>query len=338
MLACPACRSRLAARRGPGWIVYPCPGCGGRSVGLGTLLSLGADPGHLENLWSRARAATHEGDRRCPHCRQPMARVASPGAGGRIDLDICPRCEHVWFDRGEMERLNDPYDRAAQGRPVSMLQVLLAAMGLPVEHGVLPARTTPWITWGAAAACAGVMLLAGDLERLVNAWGFVPRVWDRHGGLTILAAFFLHGGWLHLASNLYFLVTFGDNVEDVLGKARYVLLLAAAHVAGLALHGAFDPRGDIPCVGASAGISGVMACYVLLFPRARVGMMGGGLAILWGYFTLPVTVFFGFYLLMQFVGASQQIAGFSGVSSLAHLGGIAAGLGAGLWMRARRHA
>ena len=127
--------------------------------------------------------------------------------------------------------------------------------------------------------------------------------------------------------NLYFLVTFGDNVEDFLGRSRYLALIAVATLFGAILHTLPDPQSAVPVIGASGGISGILAYYTLAFPRSRVGLTHFWYFLYSGgrWVCLPVWVIFAGWLILQFVGVWQQLAGWSNVSALAHLGGVAAG-------------
>ncbi|MHC4677439.1 MAG: rhomboid family intramembrane serine protease, partial [Planctomycetota bacterium] len=108
---------------------------------------------------------------------------------------------------------------------------------------------------------------------MVTNWGLVPAELGRRFGLTFVTSFFLHGGLVHLFGNLYYLVVFGDNSEDVLGRGRYLLLIAAATIVGDIAHIVSDPGSTTPCIGASGGISGVLAYYCLRFPKASVGIV-----------------------------------------------------------------
>lgn len=151
-------------------------------------------------------------------------------------------------------------------------------------------------------------------------------------GLTLVTSFFLHGSLLHLIGNGVFLLMFGDNVEDFLGHARYALLLVGASLAGDLIHIFFEPKGELPCIGASGGISGVIMFYALQFPRARlVQMFRFGLVIRWVRFSAwtAILVWIG----LQLFGVWEQISGVSNVSALAHLGGAA--FGAGFWFLSR---
>src|SRR4030095_6138117 len=107
----------------------------------------------------------------------------------------------------------------------------------------------------------------------VQAFGFIPTEAWRYGGLTILTSFFLHGSILHLIGNLYFFLIFGDDVEDYLGRWRYVLVILTATVLGDIVHLLANANSTVPAIGASGGISGVIVFYALQFPRARVGIL-----------------------------------------------------------------
>ncbi|MHC4494669.1 MAG: rhomboid family intramembrane serine protease [Planctomycetota bacterium] len=122
--------------------------------------------------------------------------------------------------------------------------------------------------------------------------------------------------------NLYFLVVFGDNSEDILGKARYLLMIAAAAIAGDVAHILSDPGSTIPCIGASGGISGILAYYCLRFPKAKVGII-----LFWvRWIRMPVGVMFVLWILLQIITAMKQSMGISNVAVFAHFGGAAVGI------------
>lgn len=97
------------------------------------------------------------------------------------------------------------------------------------------------------------------LRAWVGIFGLIPEKVMRYGGLTVLTSFFLHGSIWHLAVNMYFLLLFGDNVEEAIGVVRYVLLISLATIAGAVAHVMFDPRQNVPVIGASAAIAGIVA-------------------------------------------------------------------------------
>jgi len=217
--------------------------------------------------------------------------------------------------------------------PIEAWKWIPGLLGMPVELTEPSKSSRPWAVWG-LSALIGLIFLAtvGDLDTCVRELGFMPAKWSRHAGITIIASFFLHGGWLHLAGNLYFLLIFGDNVEDRLGRGKLLLLLLVSHLAGTLLHAALDPRGNIPLVGASAGISGVIAYYAIAFPRTRLGIL---FCFFW-WIRLPALAMLLLYGILQILGAYGQIGGFGSVSNLGHLGGLAIGVLAALIWRGRQ--
>ncbi len=134
---------------------------------------------------------------------------------------------------------------------------------------------------------------------------------------SILTSMFLHGGWLHLIGNMWFLWLFGDNVEEALGRVRYVLFyFIVGTVAALAQCFSM-PDSRAPMIGASGAVAGVLGGYVMLYPRARIVTL-----VFWWVTDLPAWIFLGIWFLSQFwVGEG------SGVAWMAHVGGFLAGIG-----------
>src|SRR6266568_1963243 len=160
----------------------------------------------------------------------------------------------------------------------------------------------------------------------------------RAGGLTFLTSFFLHAGVLHLVGNIYFLFVFGDDVENFLRPFRYLALIAVAAFIGDLAHIAADPHSQIPCIGASGGIAGVITFYALNFPKVKLEFL---LRYGWWWFRwirLRAWFVFVLWILFQAVGAWEQVAGISAVSSLAHLGGAVVGFVAWLLWRKNNRA
>lgn len=150
---------------------------------------------------------------------------------------------------------------------------------------------------------------------------------------TPVTALFLHGGWIHLAGNLLFLWIFGDNVEGRLGPARYIVFFVACGVFATLVQVAVHPESRTPIVGASGAIAAVMAAYLVFFPHARVKTL-----VFWFVFVqfvrIPAIVFLGYWIAVQFLaGLSQQGPEAGGIAWFSHVGGFAAGLGAGLALR-----
>lgn len=283
------------------------------------------------------------------------------GEPALVDIDVCTSCHVVFFDADELEQLplqpvglkrGPPAPiRVQSPRPDSpppMLDAELAytldriqrdagdyedvtgwkyllAMFAPVEVNPPAVSRAPVVTWTVGVLLVVVALFTfGDLGTAIEGWAFVPAEPFRKGGVTWVTSFLLHGGVLHLLGNLWFLLIFGDNVEDFLGSKRFAAVLAGAAFAGTLLHMLADPSSSIPLVGASGGISGVMILYGARFPQARLGLV-----IWFRWFTLPAVVYMAFWVGMQLLGSFAGMAtGGGGVAYLAHLGGAIVGLAA----------
>ena len=155
--------------------------------------------------------------------------------------------------------------------------------------------------------------------------------------LTLLSSMFMHGGIAHLLGNMLFLWVFGDNVEDFMGHGRFLAFYVATGLAAALAHIAAYPTSDVPVVGASGAISGVLGAYILLYPRAKVVTL---IPIVIFFYVVDVPAFFflGVWFVMQLVNArvDASMTG-GGVAFLAHVGGFVAGvLAVPLFQRRRR--
>lgn len=144
--------------------------------------------------------------------------------------------------------------------------------------------------------------------------------------ITPLSSMFMHGGWFHLLGNLWFLYIFGDNVEDVMGRLRFLVFYLLCGLLAVAAQIASDPGSALPIVGASGAIGGVMGAYAVLYPRAQVHML-----IFLGFFVthieVPALLMLLYWLIWQVVGALPALQGAAGgVAFWAHVGGFTAGL------------
>lgn len=146
------------------------------------------------------------------------------------------------------------------------------------------------------------------------------------GWLTILTCIFLHGGWMHFISNMWFLFIFGDNVEDRLGRWGFALFYVGAGVAASLTHLATNPTSAVPTIGASGAIAGVMGAYFLLYPRATVLTLIPILFFI-QIVHLPAAFFLGFWFVLQFFQGSLALTSdqTTGVAWWAHIGGFAVG-------------
>jgi membrane associated rhomboid family serine protease len=139
----------------------------------------------------------------------------------------------------------------------------------------------------------------------------------------------MHGGWLHLVGNMLYLWIFGDNVEDKLGHIRFLVFYLLCGIAASALHIVLEPTSNVPTIGASGAISGILGAYILMFPRARVLTLIP-IFIFIQIAELPAYVILGLWFVLQFFNGMLSLgyanAGMGGVAWWAHIGGFIAGL------------
>jgi membrane associated rhomboid family serine protease len=185
------------------------------------------------------------------------------------------------------------------------------------EYGMVPARVT-----GALPPDGPVTIAVGPPGHQQQIEAPPPAIAPI---LTLFTCMFLHGGFMHILGNMWFLYIFGDNVEDRYGHVGYALMYLGSGLAAGVLHIVSEPSSQIPTVGASGAIAGVMGAYFLLYRHARVITL-----IPLGVFTqlvaVPAPFFLGLWFLMQLVSAAASQTGVSGVAFWAHVGGFVAGL------------
>lgn len=144
--------------------------------------------------------------------------------------------------------------------------------------------------------------------------------------LGLFSSQFLHGGWIHLLGNMLFLWVFGNNIEDALGRLRFIPFYLTVGVAAGLAQAFSSPSSDIPVIGASGAISGILGAYLVLYPRKRV--LTVVLPLFFLPFKLPAWLWLAIYLGLQFIflgGAATADDGEGGVAYLAHIGGFIAG-------------
>ena len=145
--------------------------------------------------------------------------------------------------------------------------------------------------------------------------------------LNLITALFMHGSFMHLAGNMWFLWIFGDNVEDRLGHFRYLLFYLLAGIGASLLHVALFPGSEVPVIGASGAISGVMGAYLLLYPRAQIRTFVFFIVFA-TVIKVPSLVFIGVWIVFQVISGvlSAGTGGGAGVAWFAHVGGFLFGL------------
>ncbi|NNE44445.1 MAG: rhomboid family intramembrane serine protease, partial [Gemmatimonadetes bacterium] len=137
-----------------------------------------------------------------------------------------------------------------------------------------PTRITPWVTLSLIAANVAVFvgeLLARDPAAVFGTWGLVPaRILDGGSPVPLVTSLFLHGGFVHLGSNMLYLWIFGNNVEELFGSVRFLLFYFLAAMGAHAAHILAGPESVVPTVGASGAVAGILGAYMFRFPDARV--------------------------------------------------------------------
>ncbi len=213
-----------------------------------------------------------------------------------------------------------------------------------------PIRSTPWVTLALIAANVGVFIYEttlgpAGLDAFWTTWSIVPSrlladPLSLHEVATVFTSMFMHGGWLHLIGNMLYLWIFGNNIEDRLGAGRFIAFYLISGVVGAAAQIVIAPESTIPMLGASGAIAGVLAAYLLLYPRASI------VTIIPVFFfvevaRVPAYLVIGFWFILQLgnglagLGASTTTGG---TAWFAHIGGFAAGLVLALpaWRATRR--
>lgn len=208
-----------------------------------------------------------------------------------------------------------------------------------------PSINRPYVTIGIIAANVGVfiyMLTLNDYDALVFTYRYGLIPWEVLNGrpipelsaagieknvfLSVFTCMFVHSGWLHIGGNLLFLWIFGNNVEDAYGHAGFLVFYLMCGLGASAMQIAVSWNSEIPMVGASGAIAGVLGAYILLFPRSRILSLVF-IVVFVTIIELPAFVLIGIWIALQFFSGVTSIHSLDqgGVAWFAHIGGIIAG-------------
>lgn len=187
-------------------------------------------------------------------------------------------------------------------------------------------RTFPVVTY--ALIALNVLFFFVEMsggEAFIGTWAFVPRRFlaNPAGDFpTLFTSMFMHAGWLHLGGNMLYLWIFGDNVEDRFGHVKFIIFYLLCGLAATFAQLMFSVGSNVPNLGASGAIAGVLGAYILLFPRGQVRVLQGSQVI-----PVPALMVIGLWLVLQFFSGIGSIAsaGQGGVAYMAHIGGFVAG-------------
>jgi membrane associated rhomboid family serine protease len=211
-------------------------------------------------------------------------------------------------------------------------------MFLPIRDDN-PHTVTPYVTYALIIACAAAFLWQLSLgdqgnEVAVRSFGLTPgnlfgtvqldpRLTPVPAWMTVFTSMFMHGGWMHFLGNMGYLYIFGDNVEASLGHKRYLIFYLLCGLAAALSQSIAAPSSDIPMIGASGAIAGVLGAYLMLHPRSSIKVL-----IFFGIITVinvPAFIVLGLWFGLQLLSNAGADAGAPGVAFLAHIGGFVAG-------------
>jgi membrane associated rhomboid family serine protease len=203
-----------------------------------------------------------------------------------------------------------------------------------------PSRTTPIVTWIIIAVNIFIFIYTYiidgvNFEKYIFSFGTIPEKILRGESIyTLLTSMYMHGGLMHIFGNMLYLNIFGDNVEDAYGHLKYLAFYTVCGVSASLIHTFLTSNPQIPAVGASGAISGILGAYVILYPRARI-LTAVFFRII--YFTrVPASLFIGFWFIMQLLLSSYEILGYAtGIAVWAHIGGFIVGLILSIPLKAR---
>lgn len=286
-LSCPTCAFPMNATGLDGVEVDYCLRCGGTFLDPGEAEKL-MGPALSTDYWWSPAVLQHVrlGRAQCPKDGATFKEFHIAYADEQVLVDVCGQCQGIWLDRGECKKLQSIVLRAGQdpkapwggtrGIPSYFFQLL---SGLPLEVWN-PAGRFPAVTWLFLLLCALAFVYpmatftGGQLELLDRWFAWWAMIPDdiRHGRKlwTLLTSIFLHGGIAHLLGNAYFLFTLGDNTETALGRFRFARLFLVSGVIGSIAQAILADHPNVPVVGASGAIAGVLGAYVILFPRVKL--------------------------------------------------------------------
>lgn len=194
-----------------------------------------------------------------------------------------------------------------------------------------PSHTKPYVTmliilFNVLAFFYEISLEPYTRNEFVSQLGIVP---DRFEFRDVFSSMFLHGGWMHLIGNMWFLWIYGDNIEDILGHAKYLAFYLLCGIAAALIHVATNPYSRIPTIGASGAIAGVMGAYMVKFPHSRILTLVPVFVFL-TTMEIPAVLILVYWFVIQFFSGVGSVAASSasrgGIAWFAHIGGFVAGM------------
>ncbi|HMN13359.1 MAG TPA: rhomboid family intramembrane serine protease [Bellilinea sp.] len=209
---------------------------------------------------------------------------------------------------------------------------------IPIGDDNSRRRIVPVVTYGIILLNAIMFFMElTQGEPFIMKWSFIPAEFMRNPAgemITIFTAMFMHGGWMHILSNMLYLWIFGDNVEDAFGHIPYLIFYLVSGIAATFAQLFVDPNSTIPNLGASGAIAGVLGAYLVLYPRGTVRVIFGRALT-----NMPALIVIGLWAVLQLISGLGSITASGqqgGVAYMAHVGGFIAGLVLTFLLKGRR--
>ena len=362
-MKCPSCNAQLKEHKYHGLAIDVCRNCGGIWFDSDELKEFighfiqdrddlpDADIDLHKDVLPTYRIS--EPVRTCPRCQQQMGKV-NYAYDSNIFIDRCPRCQGIWTDGGEIDKIarhtkGNPEVRALGqalfeiqretdrlkgeeefGDAVKMqvgwrmlLPKIIAPLGDDIGTNIFPAVTLSLIAVNVLIFLIQ-LLHVKETAVLFGEFGLVPAaLLSGQGYFSLLSAPFFHKGFSHLLGNMLFLGVFGDNVEETFGHLRFLAYYLLFGLAANGVHLLTNLHSEVPAIGASGAVAGVLGAYFALYPYAKIKTL-----ILNQIIEIPAYLYLGVWILLQFlfgvVFVSAQVH--VSVGFFAHMGGFAAGL------------
>ena len=204
-----------------------------------------------------------------------------------------------------------------------------------------PTKQKPIISWAIILVCSLTFFnyIFEDVylqDQVFLRFGMIPALIFGHSELSeslqiipaflsIITSMFLHGGWMHLISNMTYLYIFGDNVEEILGRKRFLIFYIVTGICAALAQALLDPMSTIPMVGASGAIAGVLGAYLVLFPSAKIKVFFWFI-IFFKIFKIRAFIVLGVWIIFQFISFNGNEGGSGGVAYAAHIAGFISGV------------
>ena len=199
-----------------------------------------------------------------------------------------------------------------------------------------PSKKRPFVTWALIAICFIIFIYQFNLSQrselnFIYKYAFIPdylnnyyivsKLTSLYPILTLITSAFLHAGLMHILGNMLYLYIFGDNVEDSMGKLKFFLFYVNCAIAGSLLQYYSNPSSEIPIVGASGAIAGVLGSYLILYPKANIKVFMW-IIIIFRTINVPAWIVLSIWIMGQFFSLSNSTSSGGGVAYFAHIGGF----------------